>query len=115
MDATTPDSRPDDLRDRRAVEHVLGRPLDVAWPAGALAVGTRVRVVQDEAWAGPWQQEFLGTVSPTGAPEPVRSTSARDGELAYWVAFDEPQRDSDGDGPYRKALVWGRYLREVEG
>ncbi len=24
----------------------------------------------------------------------------------YWVWFDEPQRDADGDGPYRGGCIW---------
>jgi hypothetical protein len=96
--------------DQRAVEHVLGRPLAQAWPAGALPAGTRVRVIQDEGWAGPWQQEFYGTIDAMGAPEPVPNVRARPGELRYWVQFDEPQHTADGDGPYRKASIWARYL-----
>jgi hypothetical protein len=32
----------------------------------------------------------------------------------YLVAFDEPQYDADGDGPYVSAEVLGRYLEEDE-
>ncbi|MFJ5273059.1 hypothetical protein [Streptomyces sp. NPDC088358] len=46
-----------------------------------------------------------------GAPEPNEHVQALSGELLYWVTFDTPQYDSGGDGPYRKAQVWGRYLR----
>ncbi len=81
------------------------------WPAGALAPGNRVTVVRDPARGGPWQREFRGTVDELGAPEPVDHEHAREGELAYWVRFDEPEFDGDRDGPYRKALIWGRYLR----
>lgn len=80
-------------------------------PAGALPAGTRVKVVHDSEWAGPWRTEFFGTVdySPE-PPAPVTLSSARPGELVYWVRFDESQYDADGDGPYRKAQVWDRYL-----
>ncbi|GAA4197092.1 hypothetical protein GCM10022252_45550 [Streptosporangium oxazolinicum] len=60
---------------------------------------------------GPWQSEFLGTIDAMGAPEPVQHPHASPGELTYWVTFDAPQYDSDGCGPYRKAQIWGRYLR----
>ncbi|MDX3696360.1 hypothetical protein PV726_39870 [Streptomyces europaeiscabiei] len=43
--------------------------------------------------------------------EPNEDAQALCGELLYWVTFDMPQYDSDGDGPYRRAQVWGRYLR----
>ncbi len=46
-----------------------------------------------------------------GAPEPNEHAQALDGELLYWVTFDTSQYDSGGDGPYRKAQIWGRYLR----
>ena len=98
-------------RVRMAVERLRGTRLAQQWPPGALSAGTRVSVVHDTAWAGPWQQVFTGTVSGMGAPEPVIHDHARPGELAYWVDFDEPQLDSDGDGPYRTALIWDRYLR----
>jgi hypothetical protein len=28
----------------------------------------------------------------------------------YSVRFDESQFDADGDSPYRKAVIWERYL-----
>jgi hypothetical protein len=34
-------------------------------------------------------------------------------ERSYWVVFDEPQRDGDGDRPYREAEVLERYLRPL--
>ncbi|WP_370420923.1 hypothetical protein AB8O64_22285 [Streptomyces sp. QH1-20] len=80
------------------------------WPTVAMAVGTRVTVVRDSSWDGPWQVEFQGTIGDLYAPEPVRHSMARDGELEYWVVFDEPQYDSSGEGPYRGAQIWDRYL-----
>jgi hypothetical protein len=47
------------------------------------------------------------------APGPPESEVARPHELAYWVDFDEPQRDADGDGPYRKAQIWDRYIEAL--
>lgn len=38
---------------------------------------------------------------------------ARPGEREYSVTFDEPQFDADGDGPYRKAVIWDRYLEQL--
>ncbi|MET7649290.1 ferrous iron transport protein A [Streptomyces sp. NPDC005426] len=96
---------------RGAVEHVLGRPLSQTWPTGALSPGSRVTVVRAQDWDGPWQVEFAGTIDAMGAREPNEHPQALDGELLYWVTFDTPQRDSDGDGPYGKAQIWGRYLR----
>ncbi|WP_406717647.1 ferrous iron transport protein A [Streptomyces althioticus] len=100
-----------DVDDRQAMERILGRPLSETWPTGALAPGTRVTVVRDRDWDGPWQVEFPGTIDAMGAPVPNEHAQALSGELLYWVTFDAPQYDSNGDGPYRKAQVWGRYLR----
>ncbi|MFD6530694.1 ferrous iron transport protein A [Streptomyces sp. NPDC060184] len=85
--------------------------LPTGWPEDAWPPGTRVRVVQDPAWDGPWPVEFWGTVDGPEPPAPVEHAMAADGELAYWVDFDRPQMDSEGAGPYRKARIWGRYLR----
>lgn len=76
-----------------------------------MPTGSRVTVVRDPEWGGPWQNEFRGTIDAMGAPEPVEHPRAHDGELAYWVTFDAPQYDCNGAGPYRKAQIWGRYLR----
>jgi hypothetical protein len=102
---------PVDVDDRQAIEHILGRPLSQTWPTGALAPGSRVTIVRDQDWDGPWRVEFVGTIDAMGAPEPNGHAQALDGELLYWVIFDTPQYDSGGDGPYRKAQIWGRYLR----
>lgn len=107
--ASGPD--PGSAPDRVALEHILGRPLEQEWPASAPAPGSRVRVLRDAVWDGPWQREFLGTIDDLGAPTPVRHAQARPGELEYWVRFDEPQFDSSGDGPCRKALIRDRYPR----
>ncbi|CAL9639008.1 hypothetical protein SUDANB120_06286 (plasmid) [Streptomyces sp. enrichment culture] len=102
---------PEDVGDRQAIEHILGRPLSQARPTGALAPGSRVTVVRDQDRDGPWQVEFLGTIDAMGAPEPHTHARALRGELLYWVTFDAPQYDCDGAGPYRKAQIPGRYLR----
>ncbi|MFI1067888.1 ferrous iron transport protein A [Streptomyces spororaveus] len=104
-------SVPVDVDDRQAIEHILGRPLRGTWPTGALAPGSRVTVVRAPDWDGPWQAEFPGTIDAMGAPEPNEHAQALSGELVYWVIFDAPQCDCDGDGPYRKAQIWDRYLR----
>lgn len=100
--------------DRRAIEAIIGRSFeDDEWPTDAMPSGTRVRVVQDDDWAGPWAEVFLGTVDATVPPQVVRNPKARPGELEYSVAFDHPQLDASGDGPYRKAVIWARYLENI--
>ena len=78
-----------------------------------MRAGTRVRVVQDDRWSGPWAHVFTGTVSDMAAPEAVSHRAAQAEELSYWIEFDTPQMDSNGDGPYRKAQIWGRYLEPI--
>ena len=47
--------------------------------------------------------------SPTGHPsEPVETTSGV--RRMYWIAFDEPQFDMEGDGPYPSAQILDKYL-----
>lgn len=78
-----------------------------------LAPGDRVRVSDDFFWA----KGATGTISKP--PDAVTAISgAWDGELTrqensalgtntvYWVWFDEPQHDADGDGPYRGGSIW---------
>lgn len=75
-------------------------------------VGTRVRICRDPDFGpGPWPDQPTGTViaSPQGnASEPVETTSGV--QRTFWVAFDEPQFDVEGDGPYPSAQVLDRYL-----
>jgi hypothetical protein len=97
--------------DRLAVEQVRGWPLSDRWPAEAIPALTRVVVTADAGGQRAWVRQFCGVISPMGSPELVEHPQAWPGELAYWVVFDEPQRDSAGDGPYRMALIWDRYIR----
>jgi hypothetical protein len=33
---------------------------------------------------------------------------------SYWIVFDEPQFDADGDGPYRSSEVLDKYLERAK-
>jgi hypothetical protein len=35
--------------------------------------------------------------------------------IFYWVRFDQPHRDADGDGPYSEAEIESDYLLPAEG
>jgi hypothetical protein len=37
-------------------------------------------------------------------------TSALGVHVVYWVWFDKPQRDADGDGPYKGGSIWENVL-----
>jgi hypothetical protein len=85
-------------------------------------VGTRVRVRRDPVYGpGPWPNEPARTVieAPDGSPfylggTPFTwATTLQGPELQYWVAFDEPQLDADGDGPYFRSQVLARYVEPL--
>lgn len=67
---------------------------------------TRVRVVRDTTWDGPWQREFTGFLSPNVAP-----IFWGPEDIEYFVVFDEPQIDCDDCGPYVKAVIRSKYIR----
>ena len=80
--------------------------------AAKFTAGDRVLISTDFYWA----KGATGTIS---APPPQVTTLSGpwDGDLThqqrsalgeatvYWVWFDEPQRDADGDGPYRGGCI----------
>jgi hypothetical protein len=90
----------------------------------ALSPGYRVKVVLDPDWEGPWPAQPLGVIEPIMG-EPYRTIDLRDRTVnvpssdrhlmrEYLVQFDEPQRDTDGDGPYSSAVIWEKYLRPLD-
>jgi len=75
--------------------------------------GDRVRVSDDFLWA----KGATGTIS--APPDEVTAISGQwDGSLTrqevsalgtntvFWVWLDAPQRDADGDGPFRGGQIW---------
>lgn len=83
--------------------------------------GDRVRVSDDFFWA----KSATGTV--TTPPEAVTAISGPwDGGLTlqensalgtntvYWVWFDEPQFDAEGDGPHRGGCIWQDALTRLK-
>lgn len=83
--------------------------------------GDRVRVSDDFFWA----RGASGMIArPPG--EVIAVSGTWDGELTrqetsalgthavYWVWFDEPQYDADGDGPYRAGSIWESALTIIK-
>lgn len=78
--------------------------------------GQRVQVSASHHWAN----GAFGTIAEPPAPVRalgdgwsgnVRMVKTRQGTVSYyWVAFDEPQVDADGDGPYAGGEIDARYL-----
>lgn len=77
------------------------------------SAGDKVRVSDEFFWA----RSATGTVSPP--PSAVlalsgpwdedltpQEKSALGVHTVYWIWFDEPQFDADGDGPYRGGQIW---------
>jgi hypothetical protein len=73
----------------------------------------RIRVSPDFFWA----KGALGTISEPPSALIALSGAWEDGlsgmensalgvHKVYWVWFDEPQLDADGDGPYRAGSIW---------
>jgi hypothetical protein len=88
--------------------------------SSSFIAGDRVRVAEDYFWA----QGAIGTIS--APPNAVTTVSGPwDGNLTrqeksalgvhtvYWVWFDEPQFDPDGDGPYRGGQIWETALSVI--
>jgi hypothetical protein len=83
--------------------------------------GQRVRVSDDFFWA----KGAVGTISEP--PKEVTMLSGRweagltrqeksslGTNTVYWVWFDEPQCDADGDGPFRGGQIWASKLSLCE-
>lgn len=75
---------------------------DFLWAKGAL--GT-IRRPPDEVTAisGPWIEGMAWL-----------EVSALGTKVAYWVWFDDPQVDAEGDGPYRGGQIWESALTRLK-
>lgn len=80
------------------------------------SVGVRVRVRQDANFPpGPWPSEPTGRIAAGPDGLAFVEVETRQGiEPSWWIVFDEPQLDTDGDGPYRESQVLERYLQAAE-
>lgn len=79
-----------------------------------LPPGTRVRVLRDPLYGpGPWPAGPTGRVELLGSEafEEIETRLGR--ERMYFVRFDEPQYDPDGEGPYESSQVLGKYLEGI--
>jgi hypothetical protein len=67
---------------------------DFFWAKGA--TGTISRPPKEVTMlSGPWDDNLTRI-----------ERSALGEAKVYWVWFDEPQRDADGDGPYKGGQIW---------
>ena len=81
-----------------------------------LALGTRVCVRRDPEYGpGPWPDEPIGSIvaSPLDGMSFRWVDTVRGPEIQYWVLFDQPQMDADGDGPYTSGEVLAKYVEPL--
>ena len=89
-------------------------PCIVSWML--FRVGDRVKVRQDPQFPpSPFPGEPLGRVETyPGMATPYREFVTPTGtHLMYWIVFETPQVDADGDGPYTSAEVNFKFLERV--
>ena len=67
---------------------------DFHWARGASGTVSAIPPILTEMMAGD-QVDAVSLAVPT----------LRGSKLQVWIVFDRPQRDGDGDGPYRAALI----------
>jgi hypothetical protein len=77
------------------------------------SAGDRVKISDDFFWAkgatGVIAQppNEVTTISGSWDRDLTRQESSALGtHTVYWVWFDQPQHDADGDGPYRGGSIW---------
>ena len=75
--------------------------------------GERVQVSTDFFWAkgatgtiASPPPEVIAVGGPWNSGIAKEEVSALGVNTVYWVWFDEPQYDADGDGPYRAGSIW---------
>jgi hypothetical protein len=79
----------------------IGVSEDFFWAKGAKG---RVSAPPSEvvAISGPWETDLTR-----------QENSSLGKNTVYWVWFDEPQLDADGDGPYRGGCIWESALAKL--
>ena len=96
---------------------MVALPIEPPELPAQMVPGTRVRVSSEDLWP----KRAIGTISiaPRAVQELTgdwqghyRVVQAVKGSLMfYWIQFDEPQMDDDGDGPFIAAEVQAAYLQ----
>jgi hypothetical protein len=85
-----------------------------------LRIGDRIKISENYHWA---KNEIGEITKPPdfiteladGWKQNVRVVKYLNGDLFfYWVKFDNPQLDSDGDGPYQFAEIESNYITRME-
>ena len=78
-----------------------------------LPFGTRVLVSPDPVYGGPFLNAFSGTVESSKPAPGLTPRAAAESKFVYWIAFDSPQLDLDGDGPYVESEVLATHVTRL--
>ena len=81
--------------------------------ARALRPGARVEILTDPVFGGPFSEPCFGTVQSSERAHGLTPAAARESKFVYWIVFDTPMLDRDGDGPYATSHVLSKYIRAV--
>jgi hypothetical protein len=83
----------------------------VASSVEVFGIGAQVHV-QDASPSdrSPWPDEPSGIIVRAGGSALAGVWGSAGGGRMWWVQFDEPQRDSAGEGPFAEAQVHERFL-----
>ncbi len=74
-------------------------------------IGAQVVVrAADTGDPAPWPDEPSGVIVRTGGSALAGVWGRGGGGRMWWVEFDEPQSNSDGDGPFLSAQVHEKFL-----
>lgn len=72
-----------------------------------------MRILSDPIFGGPFSEPCSGTVQSSERAHGLTPAAARESKFVYWIEFDRPQLDRDGDGPYSASQVLSTYVRSV--
>ena len=99
-------------RDEPADEFRDETPAEVAAARVRMGVGAQVYVLDsDEDATSPWPYGPTGVVMRAGGSAWQGVSAIGGSARTWWVEFDSPQLDRDGDGPVQSAQVPEKYLR----
>jgi hypothetical protein len=97
---------------------IIGRRLlrfAIVRHVGTFSIGARVKIRRDPEYPhGPWPDEPIGTVAEHPFATENRTwrgvSTPRGTRRFYWIVFDSPHLDAEGDGPYQESEILDKYI-----